>query len=393
MSNIFISYSRADEEKVANIVNDIESLGHDAWFDHELTGGQNWWDKILEEIRSADIFVFILSPESRESTACRREYDYAHALGKPIIPIQVVDGVSTSLLPPALSQVQIVDYLKPNRDAAFRLARSLNGIQTFNPLPDPLPEPPEVPLSYLGSITHQIESNTDLNYQQQSALLLDIKQCLRDSDVNEEDTLTLLTKLRKRRDLFASIADELDAIIENIQIPDASFSTKIDDSNSELGSEPMEGDYERQPAMQTNDNMEGYKVTMKDRLLMSLVYGIIGTCIFFLFLYFHYDERSYLHERYYTFISYILERVIARGEFIIAFIPFAIAGAINGKHIRLLILTTSTALILGALLTVASDIRFNEVAVLSVISGAVVGIIAGLTFIIKRRRSMRRLTS
>jgi hypothetical protein len=44
MSKIFISYSRESEAKAKSLVDDFESLGHDVWFDRELSGGQAWWD-------------------------------------------------------------------------------------------------------------------------------------------------------------------------------------------------------------------------------------------------------------------------------------------------------------------------------------------------------------
>jgi hypothetical protein len=113
-------------------------LGHTVWFDHELTGGQVWWDQILAKVRDCDVFIFVLNPEALKSTACKREYSYAHDLGKPILPVLVAEGVRTNLLPSALSQIQFVDYLKQDRDAAIRLARAL----TATPAPQPLPMSP-----------------------------------------------------------------------------------------------------------------------------------------------------------------------------------------------------------------------------------------------------------
>jgi hypothetical protein len=33
---------------------------HDVWFDQHLTGGQQWWNNILSEIRKCEIFVAVL---------------------------------------------------------------------------------------------------------------------------------------------------------------------------------------------------------------------------------------------------------------------------------------------------------------------------------------------
>lgn len=212
MANIFISYNRESENVVRILADDMEALGHSVWFDQELSGGHAWWGKILETIRNCDVFVFALSPAALESVACNREYHYAAVLGKPILPVQIGEGISTNLLPPLLSQLQFVDYRQQDREAALRLGRALTNIPPPQPLPDPLPTPPAVPISYLGGITEQIETAASLSYEQQGALLLDLKRGLRNPDTTD-DARTLLEKLRHRRDIMFAIAEEIDELL------------------------------------------------------------------------------------------------------------------------------------------------------------------------------------
>ena len=87
MVTVFLSYSRDDARQLAVLAEDIRSLGHQAWLDQELTGGQRWWDHILQEIRECDAFVSAVSTSSMDSRACTAEYEYALALGKPILPV------------------------------------------------------------------------------------------------------------------------------------------------------------------------------------------------------------------------------------------------------------------------------------------------------------------
>ena len=61
MRNIFISYSRTNEDIAKTIANDIRELGNAVWFDEYLAGGEAWWEKFLDEIRNCDIFIFLLS--------------------------------------------------------------------------------------------------------------------------------------------------------------------------------------------------------------------------------------------------------------------------------------------------------------------------------------------
>ncbi len=212
MASVFISYNRESKEKTATLVNDIEALGHAVWLDQGLSGGQAWWDQILARVRGCDLFVFVLDPVALDSTACKRECDYAADLGKPVLPILVSDGVSLNLLPPALSKIQFVDYRMPDRRAALLLARALATVPLSKPLPDPLPPVPEAPISYLGGLKEQVETTSTLSYQQQSALVVDLKRSLRDREV-ADDTRALLTRLRKRHDLFATIAEEIDELL------------------------------------------------------------------------------------------------------------------------------------------------------------------------------------
>ncbi|MFN9622781.1 MAG: toll/interleukin-1 receptor domain-containing protein, partial [Cyanobacteriota bacterium] len=158
MAKIFLSYSRNDQLPASNLAKDLRDLGHAVWMDQELTGGQAWWDQILANIRACELFVFVLSSASLYSTACQREYGYAADLNRPILPVLVRDGLSSSVLPPALSEVQFLYCRARHVEAIIALARALQSLPLGQPLPDPLPAPPEVPLSYLASLSLQIES-------------------------------------------------------------------------------------------------------------------------------------------------------------------------------------------------------------------------------------------
>jgi hypothetical protein len=212
MSSIFISYNRDSAAVAGTLAGDCKALGHNVWFDQELSGGQAWWNQILAMIRSCDVFVLVLNPEALESTACKREYGYAADLGKPIVPVLVTEGLQLNLLPRILSQIQFVDYRKQDREAAFRLARALLAVPPPSLLPDPLPPEPEAPVSYLGNLTEQIDADTPLGYERQSALLVDLKRGLRNKET-AEDTRTLLARLRSRHDLYAAIAEEIDDLL------------------------------------------------------------------------------------------------------------------------------------------------------------------------------------
>jgi hypothetical protein len=218
MRNIFISYSRENEAIVKTLADDIVGLGDTVWFDQKLSGGQVWWDEILTKICDCDVFLFVLDPASMDSTACKREFGYAKALKKPILPVLISDEFSTILLPSELSElskIQFVDYRKQNSTAGMRLAKALENIPSSEHLPDPLPPPPEMPFSYLEGLKTQIETCSSLNSSEQRDLVHELQRAFYDP-VSAKDARHLLQKLRKRSDLFASNATDIDDILKRV---------------------------------------------------------------------------------------------------------------------------------------------------------------------------------
>ncbi len=212
MTTMFLSYSRETQQQVESLAQDIHAMELRVWFDRELTGGQAWWDQILKQIRECDYFVFALAPESLDSTACKREYGYAASLGKTILPILIADGVITEMLPATLAQVHFVDYRRQDKDAWRALSRALHTLPASAPLPDPLPVPPPVPVSYLGELKEQIDTPSPLGFDQQTGLLLRLKQAIGDAR-DADNARQLLLRFRARADLYARVADEIDLLL------------------------------------------------------------------------------------------------------------------------------------------------------------------------------------
>ncbi|MDQ7036300.1 MAG: toll/interleukin-1 receptor domain-containing protein [Anaerolineae bacterium] len=88
MSDIFLSYSRADKPFILQLKRLIEGEGYSVWLDQtEITGGDDWWQSIEEGIRTARIYLVVMTPDSEESRWVKREFLLAETIGKPIIPI------------------------------------------------------------------------------------------------------------------------------------------------------------------------------------------------------------------------------------------------------------------------------------------------------------------
>jgi hypothetical protein len=216
MKRVFVSYSRNNLDIVTQLIQDLQAVGVDAWHDQTLTGGQRWWDNILANIRDCDIFIFALSPESWDSDACRSELRYVMQLGKTVLPVLVADGINLNLLPAPLNEIQVTDYRRRDKDAAFALVKSINTAAAAPPVPDPLPVPPEVPVSYLSNLQERIDSSEALTAQDQITLLFELEEGLRDGR-SPTEIRELLLRLKRRDDLLAKVATKIDAALRGLE--------------------------------------------------------------------------------------------------------------------------------------------------------------------------------
>jgi hypothetical protein len=209
---VFISYARKDAALADLLRQDVERAKREVWIDQELTGGQDWWDTILGQIRSCNVFVFALSPDSLRSKACMAELHYALALRRPLLPVMVRD-VTVQLAPPEIANAQIVDYRERSVDNAFALVNALAAAPPPPALPQPLPPAPPVPMSYMNTYRERVEADS-LTYRDQNTLFVELRDHVRDDD-GRETALQLLQQLRRRPDIVESVAQQIDALLAN----------------------------------------------------------------------------------------------------------------------------------------------------------------------------------
>lgn len=216
MKRVFISYSRNNADIVLKLVNDLQMGGITVWYDQTLTGGQRWWDNILANIRNSDLFLFALSPESWDSEACRSELNYVVQLGKTILPVLISEGININLLSPPLNEIQITDYRRGDKDAVLALIRSIYSVPATPPLPDPLPEAPRIPVSYLSNLKERIDSTEPLSANDQITILFELEEKLQE-ERSAVEVRDLLLRVRRRDDLLAKIASKIDAALKTLE--------------------------------------------------------------------------------------------------------------------------------------------------------------------------------
>ena len=212
---IFISYSSKDRELVTALEEDLKALGHEIWFDPELSyrGGQKWWDTILANIRTCDLFLLALTPNALASPACQSEYEYAHALDKRILPI-LMTAVDIAALPTELQELQFVDYTNRSVRKALALAGSLGNLPAIRPVPEPSPDEPPVPLSPLARLGQELDALT-LSSNKQIELLFKL-ETLFNASLTRNGAEVLLRKLYDHPDLAFRVGDRIRSLIPDI---------------------------------------------------------------------------------------------------------------------------------------------------------------------------------
>ncbi len=215
---LFISYARPDAAVAATLNDDLRQVSSQVWFDRELRGGQQWWDVILDRIRSADVFLFLLSPASLQSGACRSELAYAVALGAPIIPVMVRD-TDVQLAPDPIGTTQYVDLRQRTPESVTALAVAVlqkGKAERVRPSGPP-PEPPPPPIVDLAPLKDRLASTDTLTLDEQEELVALLRQHVASAD-QHPTLLALAEQLLGRRELAVAVKRDVDRLIATLPI-------------------------------------------------------------------------------------------------------------------------------------------------------------------------------
>ncbi|MBM3550343.1 MAG: TIR domain-containing protein [Alphaproteobacteria bacterium] len=104
MSDVFISYKHEERDRVVKIVDALELLSVDVWFDSEIQAGVKYEEKIKSELSQALAVLVCWSPAARESDWVRWEAKLA-AHAKKMVPC----FIEPCELPPEAALIQTKD--------------------------------------------------------------------------------------------------------------------------------------------------------------------------------------------------------------------------------------------------------------------------------------------
>ena len=138
-NHIFISYNRKDYSYCQKLKDSIEKYGLDVWIDEKIDISDEWWEVIIQKIKTCSAFIVIMSDNSRPSKWVRRECAIADDQSKPIFPlllngksfelfidIQFID-VTNEQLPPLSFYQKLQMTVLPSRDQEINKAPNLSS--------------------------------------------------------------------------------------------------------------------------------------------------------------------------------------------------------------------------------------------------------------------------
>ncbi len=117
MAKIYLSYSHKDVDFARLLTEKLRSAGHEVLGDAAILPGQDWRSILYEGLKSADVFIVLLSESSLSSKYTLTEVGsaraYASHIGKPIVIPVLIDDLQ---IPLPLQDIQILFAKDRNTD-------------------------------------------------------------------------------------------------------------------------------------------------------------------------------------------------------------------------------------------------------------------------------------
>jgi len=110
MADVFISYSRREQDFVRTLHQGLRNHGRETWVDWEgIPPTAEWLAEVYAAIDAADTFAFVISPDSIASEIAQLELAHAVQHHKRLVPIVRVD-VETQEIPQALAALNWIFF-------------------------------------------------------------------------------------------------------------------------------------------------------------------------------------------------------------------------------------------------------------------------------------------
>lgn len=136
--DVFISYSRKDyvddkkniipDNVVSKIKDTLSKEGISYWFDEEgIYSGNNFVDKIVNNIENSEIFIFLSTENSNKSRWTCKEIASADELGKYIIPVRIDNTPYNKQVLFRIADISYIDYFNNPEKGVEELINSIKS--------------------------------------------------------------------------------------------------------------------------------------------------------------------------------------------------------------------------------------------------------------------------
>jgi len=139
MTDIFISYKRQDEARVAPIVEGLRGAGLSVWWDREISGGQAWRQSISEQLEAARCVIVIWSEISVGPLGefVHDEAGRAKARGV-LVPVRI-ERITEPIGFGEIQSLDLVDWRGNPSDLRFQnLVAATKAVVAGQPRPRPM---------------------------------------------------------------------------------------------------------------------------------------------------------------------------------------------------------------------------------------------------------------
>ena len=125
--DVFVSYSRADRQRVIELTQALAARGKRAWMDLEdIPPSAEWMAEIRSAIDAADGYLVAVSPDAARSEVCSEEFEHARSAGKRIVPV-LLRPTDPDSVPQALAALNWIDATDGSLDGAVdRIVQALD---------------------------------------------------------------------------------------------------------------------------------------------------------------------------------------------------------------------------------------------------------------------------
>jgi TIR domain-containing protein len=147
-NKVFISYSRTDLAWAEKIHDRLQLDGFSSFWDRDsLRAGDDWEEKILENLKASQHLVVLMSKDAAKSDWVRREYSHFDAL------------INTVKSGPEQLNRRLIFVLLDNDDVAFNRAQKITDFKLENPAVFPGPVDTVVGTPLWDRVIRQIEDS------------------------------------------------------------------------------------------------------------------------------------------------------------------------------------------------------------------------------------------